>query len=248
MGYNKVIKYGRFIEVYEYEKDIQNCREKGRRLKVKAGRPSFSPSGADIEDKRGRREDNARRAGLAFARLVEANMAEPPSPVLITITYAENITDIGLARRDFNAFARAVRAVCGSAVRYICVPEFQQRGAIHFHALFWGLPDSLVARERDFRFFAGIWGKGFVDMIFTDGSVKIAWYLTKYMRKNFVDTRLLFKKAYLCSRNVLRPSVDKRPLMLFYKMGDLSTAELLTEKFFDTQWMGKGRFSRYRLT
>src|SRR5690606_27837965 len=101
----------------------------------------------------------------------------------------------------------ALRNKFGKAFSYIAVSEFQKRGAIHFHALFWGLPAEVFSQERQTRTIALIWKQGFVYMKETDGNDKLSSYLAKYMVKTFTDPRLKNKKAYLASRNIKRPKI-----------------------------------------
>jgi len=250
MGYTKVISYSNLIEVYEYEGNIRhNGRKRGD-----------STSSIDSKDIRVRRDDvpqqekqtkvrtkeNARRSVLAFKRLVSANLSESDKPVFLTLTYAENLTDLKLARKDFNSFTTNVQYRFGKQIRFVCVPEFQKRVAVHFHTLFWGLAIEVVRNERDTRFLANMWGKGFVDLKETDGHKKIAGYCAKYMQKSFLDERLAGMRAWTCSRNMKKPFIDKNTLILPYYYGyhgiDLSTAQVLHESEYLTQWLGKGRY------
>lgn len=257
MGYVKTITYSNFVELYEYEKDVSNtgggrrgfsAKSKGKGL-VADGNGGFLPRKPNPK-----REDNARRSAVVFRRLVSANLGERSKPLLISLTYSENITDIGQGHKDFNTFARNVRAKFGKEVRYIAVPEFQKRGAIHFHALFWGLPSEELARtERHTRLVAGYWGQGFIDLVMTDGNHKISGYLSKYMAKAIMDSRMAGRKGYFCSQNIVRPVIEKNILVepLFFgglkDIPDLSTAKVLKDKEYDTQWLGKGRYRLFEI-
>jgi len=258
MGYCKTIKYANILELYEYEKYIEHFGRTGRKVQATPRLQDLDKNGANPvregEQRQVKRGDNARRSAMVFRRLVSANLAESTNPLLVSLTYADNFKDIRQGHKDFNTFARNVRSEYGKHVRYIAVPEFQKRGAVHFHALFWGLPnEEIVKSERRTRLVARLWSRGFVDVTLTDGDHKISGYLSKYMSKAFVDSRMLGMKAYICSQNIKRPIVEKNPLILpmFYggllQMVDLSTALLLREKEYMTQWLGKGRFRLYEL-
>jgi len=258
VGYIKTIAYGDIVEIYSYAKDVSVRPRKGR----KKFRSSYGDSDLDTaltdrvrspEQEQKKRQDNARRSAMVFRRLVSANLGEQDCPLLVSLTYAENFTDIGLAHKDFNLFARSLRAKYGKTIRYIAVPEFQKRGALHFHALFWGLDSlGLASSERRTRMVAGLWGKGFVDLVATDGNHKISGYLSKYMAKAFTDPRFLGKKAYIASRNIKRPIVEKNAFLqpLFHgglqDIPDLSTADLLKDVEYDTVWLGRGRYRLYQ--
>lgn len=250
MAYNKVVLYGDFLDLYRYEKNIASyTRKRG----IPKGKTPVSHLGNDGEPrvtsfkKQERRGDNTTRAGMAFRRLVLSNMAESSPPLLVTLTYAKNFQNLRLGYKDLKSFIRAFRNKCGE-FRYIAVPEFQKRGALHFHALFWGLPTDIYKQERDSRLVAKLWGRGYVDVFCTDGNEKLAWYLSKYLTKTLVDKRLKDQKSYVCSRNVRRPIVDASSIYtaLDYQYGLSVDYSPLQEKKFSTQWFGEGLYRLYK--
>jgi hypothetical protein len=91
----------------------------------------------------------------------------------------------------------------------VAVSEFQKRGAIHFHALVWGIPPSVVKAERHTRLVASIWGQGFTDMIETDGNSRLASYFAKYMKKAYLDPRML-KKKHTLRRGIVSVHLRKK--------------------------------------
>lgn len=253
MGYVKLIAYGDTVEIFRYERPAPISS--GRRC-IKS-RPVVSDLSIDgkvvtPEAKPSviRRKANIRRAVLAFRRLVGANLSRTPNPVFATFTYKENMGDLRRGRADFRAFARRAQRQFGE-LRFIYVVEFQQRGAIHFHALLWGLPVGAVGTERDTRMVAALWGFGFVDLTATDGSQKLASYMAKYMKKAFSDPRLSRSRAYSMSKGLLRPLIERDALLAPYFLGvsapDLSTAEVLTTSEYDTQWLGRCNYQRFKV-
>ena len=172
MGYTKFIRYGNNFELYEYEREpVYIKRRRGLRGHAH-GREGLGADGENRlseQEQLGKRQSNAKRAAVAFRRLVASNLSGSVFPVLVTITYAENVTDIKIGYQDYRAFIQALRYKYGKTFKYICVPEFQKRGAVHFHALFWGLPTEVVLQERSTRTLARIWGKGYVFLKPTDG-------------------------------------------------------------------------------
>ncbi len=257
MGFTKTISYSNIVELYEYEENVSDIRRGRRGLSAKSKNKSLvkGGNGSVLPRKPNpKREDNARRSAVVFRRLVSANLGEHSKPVLISLTYAKNITEIGQGHKDFNTFARNVRAKFGKEVRYIAVPEFQKRGAIHFHALFWGLPsEELTRTERHTRLVADYWGQGFIDLVMTDGNHKISGYLSKYMVKAIMDPRMAGRKGYFCSRNIIRPAIEKNVLVepLFFgglkDITDLSSAKVLEDKEYPTRWLGKGRYRKFEI-
>lgn len=256
MGYNKIISYGNFIEIYEYERDIVRVgrRKHHHKCTVDCFNKSVGTHGEDSLSKRnsknalGRRPDNARRASLDFRRVVAANLTRPERPVLVTLTYGENQCDLTTGYRHFSTYIQTLRYRYGKTFKYICVPEFQKRGAVHFHALFWGIPEEVFLSERETRTLAGLWGHGFVYLKQTDGNEKLSFYLTKYMAKAFIDPRLKNQKSYVASRNVLRPLIHKGMSSLWPILDDYDLEENpIVDRSYDTRHLGKGRFRLFKL-
>jgi len=213
MGYKKFIAYGNNFELYEYEKEIAFSGRQG----VPKGRSNSQNMGHDestlgkpIFDQ-GRRKDNAERARSAFARLVIANLSGKENPLFVTFTYARNQKSLDIGYADFNYCIKNLRKAYGKVFSYIAVPEFQRRGAVHFHTLFWSLPSTQLLQERQsYNLSPELskhWRYGFVYLKATDGNEKLGYYLSKYMAKAFQDKNLSGHKSYVCSRNVLRPIV-----------------------------------------
>jgi len=252
MGYAKVIKYGRNIEIYQYENESVPPTRKSRQLSSARRSQSVALRREnEVEQKKlleGKRKSSGRRAQVAFRRLVSANLGEFEKPIFVSLTYATHTEDIGQGRKDFNSFARALKNTYGKHVRYIAVSEFQKSGRLHLHALVWGLPPGVVKSERSTRMVASLWKQGFVDLIQTDGHEKIAGYMAKYMKKAFKDPRLFGYKAYIASRNCKRPIVEKRAIVIatVYEH-DLSTVEPLQDIKYLTQWLGECRHRLYEI-
>lgn len=249
MGYKKIISYGRVVEYYEYEKNINEyalVKAQGtRRARVAM---SLNSSSDKIHETKKKRRDSVARCSLSFRRLVSANLGESPYPLLATFTHKDNVTDTDVAHANFNAFARSARRLWGVGFRYIAVPETQKRGSIHFHALLWGIPQQqeVLGEERFTRLVAKLWGQGYVDLKQTDGNEKLSTYLSKYMAKAFLDNSLFYRKAYITSRNINRPvsiyGFSNVGPIVDDRIGDNYTCE---ENIFQTQWLGKGRLVRY---
>jgi len=246
MDYRKVISYADILEIYEYEKRPASSRGNNNRPQisdVQQGIPFIGEASLPKEESpKVREKRSVQRAILAFRRLVRANLQFAENPILVTLTYAENEVDWKSTKADFNAFARNLRFTFGSKIRYITVTEFQKRGAIHFHTLLWGVPVSVVRAERDTRLVASLWGKGFVYLKETDGHPKLSSYLVKYFNKQMEDPRLIGKKLYIASQNIIKPVIDKNAMLSPYF--HLSTYRPLYQNEFMTPWLGKGRYRR----
>jgi len=254
--YNKLIKSGNNLELYEYEQEPRTMygRQNNRFRRdfktefTSVEFPNYRDNPLFQAQQKSRRQDNARRASLSFRRLVASNLRAGENPVFCSLTFREEFTDVRDTARFFHIFILRMRKSFGSGFRYVAVPEFQKSGRVHYHALFWGLPYYISSRERQHRTIAKLWRKGFVDVIDTDGSPKLASYMAKYMTKSMLDPRLWNCKAYFGSRNLLRPQVSKGfPMWWFIdEYGkNVSESEYSTE--FSTKWLGTCNYKRYTI-
>jgi hypothetical protein len=187
--YNKrAIVSGNVIEIIETEKPIFKgftCRAIGR-----ANAPNTT-----AEQKQENRSKIASRARSTVRRIANAN-----SDILkkfLTLTFAENMTDIKKARYEFDKFIKRLKTQFNQ-LQYIVVLEFQKRGAIHFHLL-CNLP------YVDSNELAKIWGHGFIKINKIDNVDNIGAYVTKYMTKDSIDHRLVGKKCYSMSKGLKKP-------------------------------------------
>lgn len=139
-------------------------------------------------------------------------------PKFLTLTFKENITDIQDANKAFTNFNKRLSyRVFGTrtnVLKYLCIPEFQKRGAIHYHVLYFNLP------YIDFNHLKKIWGNGsvFIEGV-KDNIDDFALYVAKYINKTnslgeenylvYQEKGLLNQKRYFCSRGLNRPDVYK---------------------------------------
>jgi len=238
--YKKAVLSGQYLEVFEYDKKPRIKDPTATRNSTKSssnvGRSS-SPNKRSIF--------SLRRARRNFIRIARTNLTRESKPAFLTLTFATN-ADIVYASPRFNTFTKRL-AYHYSGIRYIAVPEFQKRGAIHYHLLVWGLPLKEIYTERQTRKIASLWGHGYVDVLPTDGSTKLASYMAKYLFKAVQDIRLAGRRAYTLSRNVLRPDFNFPPLSIDFISeiwGKDVNIEVLTDRKYPTDWLG---WCRYRL-
>ena len=131
----------------------------------------------------------------------------------ITLTFADNVTDINEANIKFhkcmvNLSKKMKRQ--GLDLMYLGTPEFQKRGAVHYHLLtnlecgsVW-LP--VQAGEKN-MFDLKDWQYGFTSgfaLSITDNKFNIALYITKYLYKD-IDNRLFGRNKILKSNNLEKP-------------------------------------------
>jgi len=241
VSYIKWVQSGTLLERYEYEKNLPIHRRKPAKAQGRPRDRQFRP----------RSYQNLRRAERAFRRIVRANLVGDSKPALLTLTMLQELS-LSASVKLFTAFIARLRRDHGQTFRYIAVPEFQKRGAVHFHVLVWGL-NQYAQEESETRYFARLWLRGFCDCVITDGSPKLAGYLSKYMSKSLQDIRLGGEKAYYASRNSLRPVSVSAHSVAEYKIEVIKqevihTGELLNERTFDTLWLGKCHYQRFLIT
>lgn len=147
---------------------------------------------------------NIYRTKIQFQRLIQCNLNN--FKTFITLTFADNITDVNVANKKFANWRTRVRKL-HKGFAYICVPEFQKRGAVHYHLLTnldisnsdLIIPQKGKKKQYDVKF----WSYGF-SSVFTINNINVIGYMTKYMTKD-IDNRLFSKRRYFYSSNLLKP-------------------------------------------
>jgi len=154
-----------------------------------------------------RRKDNLNVVRNTVRRLVNANVGQYGyEAVFLTFTYAQNQGDLAVAWSDWHEFMRRFNARFGRT-HALTVMEFQKRGAVHFHCIFFNLPPSVESNERRLRTIAKLWGHGFVDIERVRSAKNVGAYVCKYLNKSASDVRLKGKKFYSTTRNLIKPTV-----------------------------------------
>lgn len=226
---SKVIQSGDIIEIYEYEKPIlegfKNENSEGK------GRSSI----ATEEEKKINREKVLNRARRDLRRLINSNMGDISK--FVTLTFADNITDFDVANKEFMLFVKRLSYKLKTKIKYVCVPEFQKRGAIHYHVLMFNIPYIKHADLQE------IWGHGFVKINRIINIDNMGAYVCKYMSKDFVeDERMKGKKCYFSSRNLNKP-IEIKEKSLVKKLAD---SLLDTQKTFETTFQNDYNTITYR--
>lgn len=236
MGHTKIIQSGDFLEIYEYEKEVYRSHKPRKRRNI------------ERVFKVVRRYDNLNRTKKTFQRLCRSNFIGDTDPALITLTMFE-VVPLSEAYSIYSHFIKRLRKEYGKSFRYVGVPEFQKRGAVHFHVLFWGLPRTSIIYERVTRYYQNKWGYGYVDCKQTDGSPKLSTYLSKYMLKALSDKRLGGEKAFMASRNALRPVqlTNKTAFALRNEIWLDVDSKPLQEHEFTTEWLGRCNYKLYKI-
>lgn len=235
MGHFKAVQSGDIVEIWEYTSHINV--QKVKRRKKRRSRP-FLP-----------RLRNVRAKKKNFERLVRSNVHGKGAPNLLTLTMRD-VVNLKEAYSCFTRFGVKLRRTFPE-VAWVAVPEFQKRGAVHFHAFVWGVPLEYVERERKSRYVAGLWGQGYVDFIRSDGKDALIGYLSKYMSKAMHDERLLGQRGYTSSRNCVRPvSISGATAASYapYAFGtDGVDNKVEYKREYDTKWLGRCTYKVIKL-
>lgn len=194
LSFKRLVVSGDTVELYEYGLPYSYNHDPFPRR----GRDSSSPSA--------RRDDNLWFVRTQIRRLVDSNVRKYGyEPVFLTFTFAENVTDVDVANTHFSAFVKRLNYHYNTRFAYLTVVEFQERGAVHYHCIFFNMPLHVEKQERKYRTVAKIWSHGFIDIERVRSAKRVGAYVCKYLDKAVHDPRLLGRKAFFTSRNLLRP-------------------------------------------
>lgn len=236
-GLKKYIITGHIVEVYEYKNYFHG---KGGNTGVKKGHADKESQLKNYANTNQRRRDTIRR-------LACCNFSNKYDKFL-TLTFAENMTDIQECNVLFKAFIRKLKIKYVKNLKYLAVIEFQKRGAVHYHVLL-NIP---YIPQKDLQ---DLWGNGFVFINAIDHVDNIGAYILKYITKNNNDLRLQGQKAYLTSRNLKHPeSVLNHNLKDFYKLESMVIAKYhlndlkpIYEVNYHTDILGDCEYKQYNL-
>jgi len=237
----KVVRSGNIIEVYRYEKGIFTGG--GDNIVGRAGNGNTSE-----EQKEKNRELVLMRARRNLRRIVNANINQyGVSSKFVTLTFRDNVKDLDVANNEFRQFIkrlnyRIYKKKC-SKLKYSCVVEFQKRGAVHYHIIFYNLDyiDSKVLEE--------VWGNGFVKVNRIDDIDNVGAYICKYMSKDLNDDRLLGRKLYFNSRGLIKPVeqyIDEEDIEDL--KNSLPKESLVFKKEFINDYVGIINYEQYNIS
>ncbi len=178
------------------------------------------------------------RSKKRLKRLINANVGFHKNkngkifkPLFVTLTFKENITDVNQANYEFTKFIQRFNYEVfnsrKSKIKYVVAIEFQKRGAVHYHVLFFNLPfiESIYDKVN------AIWGEGhtWVDLV-KYNIQDVGNYMTKYMTKELEDPRLCRKKSYFSSKNLFKPVVIKNQERIEFILKFLKPEQITFEK------------------
>ena len=157
----------------------------------------------------------------------------------ITLTFKENITDLFDANEKFKKFIKRLKWKFPK-LKYLAVPEFQKRGAVHYHLL---INVDYVENAK----LAEIWGQGFVMINKVKHINNLGLYISKYICKDLFDIRYFGMRKILCSKNLEQPIIltGLKNIISFFNPAKL---KLLFESSYRSDWLGKVNYLLFSLT
>lgn len=236
----KLILSGNVFELYSYEMPILIDP-------IPQNKKHYVTSGNEPRKER-REESSLYRAKQQLRRLVNANAGfhfrtdgTPFLPIFITFTFRDNVTELKQANAIYTKFIQRFNYDLfrekRSILKYIVSVEFQKRGAVHYHAIFFNIPYRRGLKDS----VSDIWGEGFVRVESIRKNINdVGNYLTKYMTKEQFDSRLVGKKCYFSSRNLYRPYIIKDPRKIALIMRFIKPEQKVFERSVDDPSYGPG--------
>jgi len=239
----KFIECGEFIQCYYYPnkhlKSDTTFELVNSRRYIKVGdskRGEFSPI---IELK------NINRSKRCLEQFVKCNISKFHG--FITLTFADNVTDIDYALSEFRKWyykfkKHLQRKYDKKDFYYVMVPEFQKRGAVHFHLLTNLTPDDsptlIYPQEgKESCYDVAYWSHGYTSY-FALTNDRIYTYLSKYMTKD-IDNRLFAKRRYYFSQNL-----DKAK-EYYFDMSDYDDFNLFIHRLLNSDLIYESEYSNH---
>ncbi len=180
-------------------------------------------------------------------RLINANT---DMTTFLTLTFADNITELKKANRLFNLFTNRTKTHFPD-FKYLAVIEFQKRGAVHYHILCnFDLPEFKEKKERFAfeRIFArDYWKHGFIKLEEVDHVDNLGAYVCKYLGKDMFDERMFGKKKFFCSQNLNRPEEMINNEAREFFSAHCANKKPTFVKPIDTKWMGLINYECYKI-
>lgn len=235
----KLIISGKKAEFYQYEAPIIVGKKRKRKPAKRRTREDVTREIENNEDSAFQmeivRDFSLRRTRSKITRLIDSN---EDLRTFITLTFADNITDLKEANIIFKKFILRLKYLYKD-LKYLAIPEFQKRGAVHYHLL-------INIEYIDNAKLADIWNQGFVMINKVKHINHLGLYISKYISKNLFDIRYFGMRKILSSRNLDKPIIIiiKQEINTFFK-NSFSKLKLLFEKDYLSDWLGKISYQLY---
>lgn len=201
----KLIQAGKYLHHYQYSKPIEYDYQ---------SRKNYSKNLKNFKKVDPQANSNIYRTKKAIRLLLETNGryntrsdGSFEGPAFVTLTFADNVQDVPAANYIFTKFIQRLNYKCfkskTSFIKYLTVIEFQKRGAIHYHVIFFNLSNIGQVYDQ----IKQCWTEGYSSI----QEVKSLDHLTNYVYKDLVKAKQkdnqYNKKSYFTSKNLEKPQV-----------------------------------------
>lgn len=200
------------LVIRDYDTAIQKKNDGFEELKNEDS--DFVPVLTHSSKKEHEKYGNCRIDNLSRSRKLVIDLAYENQKIwksFLTLTFADNVKDIDYANQCFNSWLTLIRRGF-SDFAYLCVPEFQKRGAVHYHLLSnleVGGEFLPIQNDKKKMYDVKFWKYGFTsafDLKLADDRFNVSLYVCKYLYKD-IDFRLFGRKKIMHSRNLNLPKV-----------------------------------------
>jgi len=173
----------------------------------------------DLSNNRSQNINSLKQTIKRLRNLINANFEGASNELFITLTYAENVTDLKRLYRDFDLFFKKLRyRYKNYEFLYISVVEPQLRGAWHIHLLLKAI--NVVELYIPNSEIETLWSHGFTKTERLNSVDNVGAYLSAYLTdfiddsgKKYKGLRLYMYPAgmniYRYSRNCVKPEIFK---------------------------------------
>lgn len=195
MGFKRLIQSGNNVELYSYDLEYEQLPF-GRDDTKRTGRSVE----ASAEDKVMNRLRSLSQAKKKIRRAIYSNCTE--NDVFLTLTFKELVTDLDRAHYEFKKFRQRLEYRIGKKLKYVCIIEWQERGAIHYHVYLFDI--GFI----DWKVYQSAWGLGFIRVNKINDPGGVGHYVSAYMTKDLLDREeLTGRKAFFISKGLEKPKV-----------------------------------------
>lgn len=236
----KIVISGGIIEYYIYKKGYVI----GIETPNKNGRNGLDEKEITQEEKEENRSRVMQRARRDLRRIVNSNVNQygtECTPKFLTLTFRDDIKELAAANKEFKKFIKrlnyAVFDTKTGIVKYSAVPEFTEKGRVHYHVIFYNMP--YIKADK----LAEIWGQGFIKINKIDNCDNVGAYVSKYMTKD--NEHIKGKKSYFNSRNLIKPTEITEKEMIESFRDSLPFDNITYSAIFDNEYLGTITYIQY---
>jgi len=228
----KIIQSGSLLETYDYDTPIHFGHKR---------RPYYRKPNSLIVRSEEYKRKSIIRAMNQVRRLAHLNFTE--NDKFLTLTFNNDqridINNLQACLPFFQIFVRKMRKKYPS-LRYIAVPEFQKRGAVHYHML-CNIP-FIVKSDLE-----KLWPYGFSKPKAIRGTTHLALYLCKYLSKRFKKNKKHGHKLFYSSRGLKQPTVYYGLLgpMISGQLRERRQSDMLYQTLYIAKYNGMVLYSQY---